>query len=76
MEKGKIEGKSVSIVREARQGDSGYDESKNQVLVELEDGSLKCVSRNDIGDIKKNAPTTVPATDKNPGATITSTKQF
>ncbi len=43
------EGKSVTIVRDGRAGDTGYDAAKgDQVLVKMDDGSVKAVPRGDL----------------------------
>lgn len=60
MEKGRVEGKSVTVLREAWQGDLGYDEKKNQVLVEFEDGVKTAVSYPDVKDRRRNVPEDIP----------------
>lgn len=44
----KYQGKNVSVVRKAQQGDQGFDASKDQTLIRLEDGSQKVVPSNDV----------------------------
>lgn len=60
MEKGRVEGKSVTVLREAWQGDLGYDEKKNQVLVEYDDGVKTAVSYYDIKDRRRNVTDDIP----------------
>jgi hypothetical protein len=43
-----FQGKAVTIVRPAQQGDAGFDASKDQVLVRNADGSQTVVLRADV----------------------------
>jgi hypothetical protein len=44
------QGKPVQSVRDARQGDPGFQQGQDQVVVTLPDGTEKVVSRNEIKD--------------------------
>lgn len=44
----KYQGQTVTNVRAAKQGDSGFDASKDQVDVTLPDGSHKVVLRTEV----------------------------
>jgi hypothetical protein len=42
------QGKPVSNVRDARQGDQGFQENSDQVVVTLQDGTTKTVKRSEV----------------------------
>lgn len=44
----KYQNKNVSIVREAQQGDEGFDANKAQSLIRMEDGTTKVVLTSDV----------------------------
>lgn len=44
------QGKPVTVVRPAREGDEGFDEEIQQLVVKLEDGTEKTVARKDVDD--------------------------
>lgn len=44
------QGKDVSVVRDARNGDPDYHPDKDQVVIRLEDGTVKTVARSDVTD--------------------------
>lgn len=43
-----VNGKPVTHVRDAKEGDPGYDDSKDQVVVRNADGSESTVLRTDV----------------------------
>jgi hypothetical protein len=44
------QGKPVQSMREAKQGDPGFQQNQDQVVITLGDGTEKVVSRNEIKD--------------------------
>lgn len=42
------QGKPVTIVRDVKKGDAGFDANKDQVVIKLEDGTEKTVLRADV----------------------------
>lgn len=42
------QGKPVTVVRDAQQGDTGFDSAKDQVLIRTADGTEKAVLRSDV----------------------------
>lgn len=46
------QGKTVTVVRDARSGDSGFDNTNpsDQLLIKLEDGSQRVVKRTEVTD--------------------------
>jgi len=44
----KYQGKVVTVVRDAKQGDPSFDANKDQVIVKNADGSQSTVLRSDV----------------------------
>lgn len=44
----KYQGKNVRNVRDAKQGDAGFQEGQDQVVVTMDDGTEKVVKRNEV----------------------------
>jgi hypothetical protein len=44
------QGKPVQSVRDARQGDQGFQEGQDQVVITMADGTEKVVKRNEVKD--------------------------
>jgi hypothetical protein len=44
----KYQSKNVTVLRDAKQGDAGFVAGSDQILIKLEDGSQKVVSRRDV----------------------------
>jgi hypothetical protein len=42
------QGKQVTAVRPAKQGDQGFQQGKDQVTITLPDGSEKTVAKNEV----------------------------
>lgn len=42
------QGKPVTVVRDAQQGDQGFDQSQDQVLIRLDNGTEKVVQRGEV----------------------------
>lgn len=42
------QGKNVQSMRDAKQGDSGFQQGQDQVVVTMEDGSEKTVKRSEV----------------------------
>ena len=44
------QGKKVTVVRPAKQGDAGFDAAKPQSVIQLPDGSQKTVATTEVTD--------------------------
>lgn len=44
------QGKTVTVVRDAKEGDPNFDQSKDQVIIRNEDGTEQTVLRSDVKD--------------------------
>lgn len=42
------QGKPVTVMRQARQDDDGYEDGEDQVVIKLEDGTQQVVARADV----------------------------
>lgn len=42
------QGKPVTIIRPARKGDDGFNDTKDQVLVKLDDGTSRVILRAEV----------------------------
>ena len=51
-----FQGANVSVLREARQGDSGFRPGRDQVLIRLGDGTEQVVDRSEVARIRGVAP--------------------
>jgi hypothetical protein len=50
------QGKPVQSVRDAKQGDPGFQQGQDQVVISMPDGTEKTVARNEIKDQSAGQP--------------------